>query len=131
VVDPTGLPLLLMVTRADEQDRDIARELLWRQQAADRLSGLLAWGRLPGRYCAACNSFRQNHPVAECAGCHRNVSLKKDYCRLCWCQASLDAKGTVTVRLIVQPAERCLAREPFCCACGVSPALASGWCPAP
>lgn len=56
-----------------------------------------AWGVLPGRHCSACYSFVQNHPPGECAGCHRIVPLKKDYCRLCWCQASLDARGQVTV----------------------------------
>ena len=56
-----------------------------------------AWGLLPGRYCSACYSFAQNHDVGECAGCCRAVPLKKDYCRLCWCQASLEAKGQVTV----------------------------------
>jgi site-specific recombinase XerD len=56
-----------------------------------------AWGLLPGRYCAACSSFAQNHPTGVCAGCDRGVPLKKDYCRLCWCQASLQARGEVTV----------------------------------
>lgn len=56
-----------------------------------------AWGRLPGRHCRACYSFGQNHEPGECTGCRRVVPLKKDYCRLCWYQASLDAKGTVTV----------------------------------
>ncbi len=56
-----------------------------------------AWGLLPGRYCGACYSFAQNHEADQCAGCRRIVPLKKDYCRLCWCQASLDAKGQVTV----------------------------------
>lgn len=56
-----------------------------------------AWGRLPGRSCRACYSFGQNHEPGECASCHRVVPLKKGYCRLCWCQASLGAKGKVTV----------------------------------
>jgi hypothetical protein len=56
-----------------------------------------AWGVLPGRYCGACYSFAQNHEPGECAGCGRTVPLKKDYCRLCWCQASLDARGQVSV----------------------------------
>jgi hypothetical protein len=56
-----------------------------------------AWGLLPGRYCSACYSFAQNHATGVCAGCDRTVALKKGYCRLCWCQASLQAKGEVTV----------------------------------
>ena len=56
-----------------------------------------AWGVLPGRSCRACFSFGQNHSTAECAGCHRDVPLKKDYCRLCWVQARVDAAGAVTV----------------------------------
>lgn len=56
-----------------------------------------AWGLLPGRHCRACYSFGQNHDTGDCAGCRRVVPLKRGYCRLCWCQASLDAKGQVTV----------------------------------
>lgn len=56
-----------------------------------------AWGQLPGRSCRACYSFGQNHEPGECASCHRVVPLKKGYCRLCWCQAGLEAKGKVTV----------------------------------
>jgi len=53
-----------------------------------------AWGVLPSRRCMACMRFRQLHPDdGECAGCHRIVALKQSYCRLCWCQASADAKG--------------------------------------
>jgi hypothetical protein len=37
------------------------------------------------------------HAPGECAVCHRLVPLKKGYCRLCWMQASLAAKGQVTV----------------------------------
>jgi hypothetical protein len=56
-----------------------------------------AWGLLPGRYCSACYSFAQNHATGVCAGCGRTVALKKGYCRLCWCQASLEAQNQVTV----------------------------------
>ncbi len=72
------------------------RLLASRKPAASCLS-CYAWGLLPGRYCAACYSFAQNHPTGVCAGCDRSVPLKKDYCRLCWCQVSLEAKGEVTV----------------------------------
>lgn len=55
------------------------------------------WGVLPGRACSACQSFRRNDEPSECGGCRRTVRLKKGYCRLCWHQASQDAKGEVTV----------------------------------
>jgi len=72
------------------------RLLAGRKPPSSRLT-CFAWGLLPGRYCAACSSFAQNHPTGVCAGCDRTVPLKKGYCRLCWCQASLQAKGEVTV----------------------------------
>jgi site-specific recombinase XerD len=59
--------------------------------------GCFAWGVLPGRYCRACYSFGQTHEAGNCAACRRVVPLKKHYCRLCWMQASLEAKGQVTV----------------------------------
>lgn len=51
----------------------------------------LAWGVLYGGYCRACYDFRRRHPSGCCAGCRRDVPLKKDYCRLCWLQAGLQA----------------------------------------
>ncbi|MGN9846066.1 tyrosine-type recombinase/integrase [Nonomuraea sp. H19] len=59
--------------------------------------GCYAWGVLPGRYCRACYTFGQLHQVGQCASCHRDVPIKKGYCRLCWLQASLEAKDQVTV----------------------------------
>jgi hypothetical protein len=59
--------------------------------------GCFAWGVLPGRYCRACYTFGQLHDVGECGFCRRRVPIKKGYCRLCWLQASLEAKGQVTV----------------------------------
>ncbi len=57
-----------------------------------------AWGALEYRgLCKACRVFAANHPQGECAGCHRPLPLKKGYCRLCWAQASLQAKATITV----------------------------------
>lgn len=51
----------------------------------------LSWGVLYGGYCRACYDFRRRHPSACCAGCRRDVPLKKNYCRLCWLQAALQA----------------------------------------
>jgi integrase len=46
-------------------------------------------------------SFRALHPEdGRCGGCGRIVPLKKDNCRLCWCQASADAKGVWTPTLL-------------------------------
>ena len=59
--------------------------------------GCFAWGVLPGRYCRACYTFGQLHQVGACAACRRDIPIKKGYCRLCWLQASLEAKGQVTV----------------------------------
>lgn len=73
-----------------------ARVLASRKPAAS-CPDCFAWGVLPSRYCGACCSFAQNHEPGACAGCGRVVPLKKDYCRLCWHQASLEATGHVTV----------------------------------
>lgn len=62
--------------------------------------GCFAWGgqRFRGA-CRACYEFGRHHDQGECAGaaCHRVLPLKKGYCRLCWAQASLEARGQVTV----------------------------------
>jgi integrase len=52
----------------------------------------LAWGRAYAQgVCLACYNFAARNPLAgECAGCGRRLPLKKDYCRLCWCQARAD-----------------------------------------
>ncbi|MGH8918288.1 MAG: hypothetical protein ACRD0H_08125 [Actinomycetes bacterium] len=57
----------------------------------------LSWGLLTSGCCMACRSFSYTHEPGECAACRRAVPLKKGYCRLCWIQASLEAKGQVTV----------------------------------
>jgi len=68
------------------------------QRPASSCAGCFSWGSLPLRfYCKACQSFGVTHEPGECAACHRVVPLKKGYCRLCWMQASLEAKGRVTV----------------------------------
>ncbi|MEU2592246.1 hypothetical protein ABZ649_05045 [Streptomyces albidoflavus] len=56
--------------------------------------GCLAWGDFRGRLCPACYMFGRGHDTAECTGCRRVQPLKWNYCRLCWCQARLDAKTT-------------------------------------
>lgn len=62
-------------------------------------TGCLAWGSLPLRlFCGACQSFGANHEPGECAACRRVVPLKKGYCRLCWAQASLEAKASPQAR---------------------------------
>jgi site-specific recombinase XerD len=66
-------------------------------KAAASCVGCFGWGVLPGRYCRACYSFNQTHGVGKCAACDRVITLKNDYCRLCWMQASLEAHGQVTV----------------------------------
>ncbi|MDX3226001.1 hypothetical protein [Streptomyces sp. ME19-01-6] len=43
----------------------------------------LIHGRLLGR----------SHETAVCIGCRRVQPLKWEYCRLCWCQARLNAKA--------------------------------------
>lgn len=75
----------------------VRSRVLARGKPAASCQACLAWGVLPGRYCRACSSFAQNHEPGECAGCSRVVPIKKGYCRLCWHQASLEAKGQVTV----------------------------------
>lgn len=57
----------------------------------------LCWGVLYGGYCRACYDFRRRHPSACCAGCRRDVPLKKNYCRLCWLQAALQAANPPVV----------------------------------
>ncbi|MEU4233217.1 hypothetical protein AB0F17_53775 [Nonomuraea sp. NPDC026600] len=49
-------------------------------------------------FCGACQSFGVNHEPGQCAACHRTVPLKKGYCRLCWIQASLEAKDSPQAR---------------------------------
>ena len=51
-----------------------------------------SWGQLPGYSCRACFTFASLHEVGQCSACRRSVPTKKSYCRLCWLQASLEAK---------------------------------------
>jgi hypothetical protein len=57
----------------------------------------LSWGVLYGGYCRACYDFRRRHLSACCAGCRRDVPVKKSYCRLCWLQAALQAANPPVV----------------------------------
>jgi hypothetical protein len=52
----------------------------------------LAWGWTHARgVCLACYNFAaRNSVTSACTGCARRLPLKKDYCRLCWCQARAD-----------------------------------------
>ena len=54
----------------------------------------LAWGALERRRCPACSVFRHRHPGEQrCAGCGLVLPVKNGYCRLCWCQAAVEAKA--------------------------------------
>lgn len=68
-----------------------------RSTPATSCAGCFAWGLHGAGPCLACRAFNRSHAVAACAGCHREVAVKKAYCRLCWAQAGLEAKGQVTV----------------------------------
>jgi len=52
----------------------------------------LAWGLTYAQgVCLACYNFAaRNAATSGCTGCARRLPLKKDYCRLCWCQARED-----------------------------------------
>ncbi len=52
----------------------------------------LAWGLTYAQgVCLACYNFvARNRLTGECAGCGRWLPVKKQYCRLCWCQARAD-----------------------------------------
>ena len=52
----------------------------------------LAWGWTYAQgVCLACYNFAARNPAtSDCAGCGRRLPLKKEYCRLCWCQARED-----------------------------------------
>ena len=52
----------------------------------------LAWGLTYAQgVCLACYNFAaRNRLTGECAGCGRWLPVKKQYCRLCWCQACAD-----------------------------------------
>lgn len=55
----------------------------------------LSWGPSYGSrsYCRACYDFTRRYDRGECAGCRRNIAVKKGHCRLCWLQAGIAAAG--------------------------------------
>jgi integrase len=71
-----------------------------RHTTASSCADCLAYGVLSGRLCAACYAFRSRYPAGCCAACEREIAVKKGYCRLCWCQASLQARG---LHLVLPP----------------------------
>lgn len=63
------------------------------QGAVRTCASCLAWGRTMGHeLCAACFMFAGDHAVGECSGCGRRQPVRKQYCRLCWCQARSQAR---------------------------------------
>lgn len=66
-------------------------------KSASSCPACLSWGVLYGGCCRACYDFRRRHPSACCAGCRRDVPVKKNYCRLCWLQAALQAANPPVV----------------------------------
>jgi hypothetical protein len=69
----------------------------------------LAWGVLPGRTRRSCSTFNRLHQPGDCAACGRIAAIKKGYCRLCWLQASFEAKalGRVTAMEPILRQVRC------------------------
>ncbi|MEV6350506.1 integrase [Actinoplanes sp. NPDC051851] len=63
----------------------------WTPRTITSCVGCLAWGLTYAQgVCLACYNFAapsRGHLVGACAACNRTTRLKKDYCRLCWCQA--------------------------------------------
>ena len=67
----------------------------------------LAWGyEFNNELCRPCWEFARRWTVANCGACRRVIAVKKEHCRLCWCQARLDrsealggAIGTYTLLL--------------------------------
>jgi len=55
----------------------------------------LSWGPSYGSrsYCRACYDFTRRYGRGECAGCRRDIAVKKGHCRLCWLQAGVAAAG--------------------------------------
>ncbi|MFV5999025.1 hypothetical protein ACNPQM_43780 [Streptomyces sp. NPDC056231] len=72
----------------------------------DSCGSCLAWGNFSGRLCPTCYMFGRSHDAAACTGCRRIQPLKWDYCRLCWCQARLNARAVTG-----QPADETDVRD--------------------
>ena len=56
----------------------------------------LSWGASYGSqsYCRACYDFIRRYGRGQCAGCRRDIAVKKGHCRLCWLQAGIAAAGS-------------------------------------
>ena len=56
----------------------------------------LSWGASYGSqsYCRACYDFTRRYGRGQCAGCRRDIAVKKGHCRLCWLQAGIAAAGS-------------------------------------
>jgi hypothetical protein len=63
-----------------------------RDRPATSCAGCFAWGVLGGRNCGACSGFAHLHDTGQCKACERVVAVREGYCRLCWAQASYEAK---------------------------------------
>ncbi|MGI8311486.1 integrase [Saccharopolyspora hattusasensis] len=68
----------------------------------------LAWGLVVNRRCSACSRFAQQHAIGRCAGCSRRLPVRKQYCRLCWSQARIEAAAAP----LSVTAESCLPNLP-------------------
>jgi integrase len=67
-----------------------------RRTAMTSCTDCLAWGLVVNRRCSACSRFAQQYPVDRCAGCSRRQPVRKQYCRLCWSQARIEATAAST-----------------------------------
>lgn len=65
-----------------------------RPRPASSCRDCLAWGLLTASRCRACMGFHRRHPVGSCNRCGRVAPVKEEHCRLCWQQASAQAKLT-------------------------------------
>jgi hypothetical protein len=57
-----------------------------------------AWGQLsPLGRCTACYAFGRAHEHGRCLSCRRPIAVKKEYCRLCWTEASRRANADLII----------------------------------
>jgi integrase len=56
----------------------------------------LAWGRSFNHgLCRPCREFARRWTIGQCGACRRRLPVKKQHCRLCWCQARLDRSAAL------------------------------------